>query len=179
MAAAAGLLAARPRTVTDTRTRLATMGFPSGLVDQAIERLVTLGYLDDVRYATAWIESRDRSRPRGAAVLRQELRRKGVEPSVIEQALGERAVEGAGVVGPAHVAAPPGASRPDVTRAADTAAARRLLERRSAALRREPDPRKRRQKAYGLLARNGFDPGVCAEVARSIGDRDEDPPEDA
>jgi hypothetical protein len=30
---------------------------------------------------------------------------------------------------------------------------------------REPDPRRRRAKAYALLARNGFDPVVCSTVA--------------
>ncbi len=51
---------------------------------------------------------------------------------------------------------------------ADEIAARRLLERRAASLRRDPDPRKRRHKAYALLARNGFDPGVCARVAAAF-----------
>jgi SOS response regulatory protein OraA/RecX len=44
-------------------------------------------------------------------------------------------------------------------------AARRLLERRGAGLRREPDARRRRHKAYALLARHGFSPDVCAAVA--------------
>lgn len=180
MAAAAALLAARPRTISDTRTRLTTMGFTAPLVETAIGRLIDLGYLDDARFAAAWIEARDRSRPRGATALRQELRRKGVEAPVVEQALAER---GASVSGGARAATPASAMDPDVTgragssRAADAAAAHRLLERRAAALSREPDPRKRRQKAYALLARNGFDPGVCAEVARAVGGHD-DPPDD-
>ncbi|MET1231345.1 MAG: hypothetical protein ABWY52_00680, partial [Candidatus Limnocylindrales bacterium] len=52
---------------------------------------------------------------------------------------------------------------------ADEIAARRLLARRAAALAREPDPRRRRQKAYALLARNGFSPDVCARVAADSG----------
>jgi len=43
---------------------------------------------------------------------------------------------------------------------------------------RERDPRKRRQRAYALLARNGFDPGVCMEVTRGyLMDTEEDPSE--
>jgi regulatory protein len=185
MAAAAALLAARPRTISDTRTRLTTMGFTAPLVETVIGRLVDLGYLDDARFATAWIEARDRSRPRGATALRQELRRKGVEASVAEQALAARGTTASrAAAGPG--AAPDGsvpsgaiasASVFGADRAADAAAAHRLLERRAAALSREPDPRKRRQKAYALLARNGFDPGVCAEVARSVSSPD-DPPDD-
>ncbi|MBX3029202.1 MAG: RecX family transcriptional regulator [Chloroflexi bacterium] len=180
MAAAAALLAARPRTVSDTRARLVTMGFTAPLAETVIGRLIDLGYLDDARFAAAWIESRDRSRPRGATALRQELRRKGVETPVIEQALTERAAPappGGHTRGATSVRGPdhrPGATTPDT---ADAAAARRLLDRRSAALLREPDPRKRRQKAYALLARNGFDPGVCAAVARSVTGHEDDPPD--
>ena len=47
----------------------------------------------------------------------------------------------------------------------DEDAAVRLLERRGGAILRERDPRKRRAKAYALLARNGFDPEVCGRMA--------------
>jgi SOS response regulatory protein OraA/RecX len=50
----------------------------------------------------------------------------------------------------------------------DTIGARRLLAKRASALAREPDLRKRRAKAYALLARNGFSPEVCREVASSV-----------
>ena len=50
----------------------------------------------------------------------------------------------------------------------DRDAARRLLARKAASLGRDPDPRRRRQKAYGLLARNGFDPGICRDVSLTI-----------
>ena len=50
---------------------------------------------------------------------------------------------------------------------ADRAAAERLLGRHRRALERVADPRQRRQRAYALLARNGFDPEICREVAAS------------
>ncbi len=72
----------------------------------------------------------------------------------------------------AALGAPNGGSQPTVTGApadhADEVAARRLLARRAAALGREPDLRRRRQKAYALLARNGFSPDVCARVAAEL-----------
>jgi hypothetical protein len=43
----------------------------------------------------------------------------------------------------------------------DGAAARRLLERHARSLGAVPDARRRRQRAYGLLARSGFDPDTC------------------
>jgi len=53
---------------------------------------------------------------------------------------------------------------------AERDAARKLLERRASTFRRETDPRRRRQKAYALLARNGFTPDVCNEVASTLTD---------
>jgi len=50
-----------------------------------------------------------------------------------------------------------------------------LLVRRRASLARETDLRRRRQKAYALLARSGFAPDVCARVsAESVAAPDED-----
>jgi SOS response regulatory protein OraA/RecX len=52
----------------------------------------------------------------------------------------------------------------------NVAAAMALVGRKRAALLREPDERKRRQKAYALLARNGFDPETCRVVSASLTD---------
>jgi hypothetical protein len=40
-----------------------------------------------------------------------------------------------------------------------------LLAKHARALARVADPRQRRQRAYALLARNGFDPETCREAA--------------
>ena len=56
----------------------------------------------------------------------------------------------------------------EIAPSADEAAAIRLLERNSRMLARVVDPRARRQRAYALLARNGFDPGVCAALAARV-----------
>ena len=42
-------------------------------------RLTELGMLDDATFARAWVESRDRARPRGERAIRDELRRKGID----------------------------------------------------------------------------------------------------
>ena len=52
---------------------------------------------------------------------------------------------------------------------ADLGAARRLLDRRRVALLRGADPRTARQRAYALLARNGFDPDVCRRALVGFG----------
>jgi SOS response regulatory protein OraA/RecX len=56
----------------------------------------------------------------------------------------------------------------------DRTAAERLIEKHARTLRRIADPRQRRQRAYALLARNGFDPEICREVAARVTTMDED-----
>lgn len=158
MEAAATFLAVRPRSVAETGKRLRHLGYPPQIVDTVLERLAGIGYLDDEAFARAWVESRDRARPRGQTALRRELSLKGIQRDVVEAVLTERAGSAT-------------APRPDVNTideehvGADRLAAERLLARRRAALDRETDPRKRRQRAYALLARNGFDPETCREVS--------------
>jgi regulatory protein len=147
LAAALRFLEARARSVAEVRRRLTQAGYQPTLVDGAILRLVDLGMLDDAAFARSWIESRDRARPRGERALRQELAVKGIERSVVAALLEERA----GLDGAAE---------------RDVAAAVALLERHRRALDRDADPRHRRQKAYALLARHGFDAETCADAIR-------------
>ncbi|HET7677008.1 MAG TPA: regulatory protein RecX [Candidatus Limnocylindrales bacterium] len=159
MEAAAAFLAVRSRSVAETRRRLRHLGYRQALVEQVLERLVEMAYLDDEAFARAWVESRDRARPRGASALRRELALKGVPRETVEAILGERD-EWAG-----RAALVTGAGDRAGGVSADEAAAGRLLERRGAALLRETDARRRRQRAYALLARSGFDPEVCRTAA--------------
>ncbi|MEX1343629.1 MAG: regulatory protein RecX [Candidatus Limnocylindrales bacterium] len=159
MEAAAAFLAVRSRSVDETRKRLVHLGYPATLVEEVLERLVRLGYLDDAAFARAWVESRDRARPRGAVALRRELQRKGVPDEIIAEVLEAR-----------HAASDSAADGTGEPRDPDRTAALRLLDRRASSLRREADPRRRRQKAYALLARNGFAPDVCHEVASTVAD---------
>jgi regulatory protein len=160
MAAAADFLAVRSRSVEETRRRLLRLGYAAAIVDEVVNRLVALGYLDDGAFARAWVESRDRARPRGAVALRRELGRKGVPDDVVSEVLEARA----GTTGET--------SRPDLHTSdapdADRQAAQRLVDKRASSLAREVDPRRRRQKAYALLARNGFSPDICAEIAAGV-----------
>ena len=116
-------------------------------------RLGRMGYLDDLAFARAWMESRDRSRPRGrdcaapgAAAARAWTRPSSGGPSRTARRRGEAVLAAADAVRHPTMRA---ATRTPVRGRSDRRAARRLLARRSASLmRREPDPRKRRQKAY-------------------------------
>jgi regulatory protein len=159
--AAARFLESRSRSVGEVRRRLITAGYRPALVEDAITRLIELGFLDDEAFASAWVESRDRAHPRGEHALRRELGQKGIERAVVDEVLAARRGDGQG-----DDPVDDGAEPPDP----DRDAALRLLDRRRSALLREPDPQKRRQKAYALLARNGFAPDVASEVSRQVAD---------
>jgi regulatory protein len=148
--AAARFLEARSRSVAEVRRRLGRAGYRAELVDVAIVRLTELGMLDDEAFGRAWVESRDRARPRGEIALRRELGLKGVDRAIVNELLEER--RSAGGVTPDAVGV-------------DLAAARRLLARNERSVNRVADPRRRRQRAYALLARNGFDPETCREAS--------------
>jgi regulatory protein len=147
--AALRFLEVRARSVSEVRRRLASAGYRPELVDGAVDRLVELGVLDDEAFARSWVESRDRARPRGERALREELARKGVDREISDEVLEERREAGEGTE-------------------VDVDAARRLLAKNERALARVADPRARRQRAYALLARNGFDPDVCREVSGEV-----------
>jgi len=139
----------RPRSVTETRKRLHHLGYPEALVEVVVDRLIEMNYLNDGEFARLWVESRDRARPRGEIALRRELALKGVPREVVDEVLAERSQT-------AHAGDP------------NRTAAGALLNRRRSTIERELDPARRRQKAYALLARNGFDPETCREAASSF-----------
>lgn len=156
--AAARFLEARSRSVAEVRRRLTGAGYRADLVEGAIERMTELGMLDDDAFARAWVESRDRARPRGERAIREELRLKGVDRAVIDDVLADR-----------RDAAQQRRSDDDgPAPSADRVAAERLLARNARALARVLDPRQRRQRAYALLARHGFDPETCRDVAAAV-----------
>ena len=151
--AAARFLEARSRSVSEVRRRLTTAGYRIELVEEAITRLTELGMLDDPTFARAWVESRDRARPRGERALRHELSLKGIDRAVLDEVLEERR---------------DGTPREDDAPTVDEAAAERLIAKNARSLERVADPRVRRQRAYALLARNGFDPGICSTAAAAF-----------
>ncbi|HET9344756.1 MAG TPA: regulatory protein RecX [Candidatus Limnocylindrales bacterium] len=153
--AALRFLEARARSTAEVRRRLTSAGYRGELVDGAVERLTALGILDDEQFARAWVESRDRARPRGERALRRELALKGVDRGVSDEVLEERREAGEGTE-------------------VDLDAARRLLARNGRSLARVVDPRVRRQRAYALLARNGFDPDVCRRASVEVLDEVDD-----
>jgi len=80
-------LSYRPRSVTELRQTLGQRGFGSHIIDQVIERFSELGYLDDADFARRWIQTREQLAPRGTRLLKQELRQKGINADLADEAL--------------------------------------------------------------------------------------------
>jgi regulatory protein len=175
LAAAFRFLEARARSVMETRRRLSEAGYRPELVEGALAHLLDIGLLDDEAFARHWVESRDRARPRGEIALKRELRLRGVESQVIAATMDERRSTEAESPFGAPGSADDGTERTDP----DEAAAAKLLERRRRDLERVVDPRKRRARAYALLARNGFGPEIASRLSAGfMTAATDDPPEE-
>ena len=57
---------------------------------RTLDELTDQRFVDDLRFAWAWIHTRDRLAPRGASVLRQELLQKGIAKDIILKVIAER-----------------------------------------------------------------------------------------
>ncbi|MBN2470566.1 MAG: RecX family transcriptional regulator [Anaerolineae bacterium] len=82
-------LSYRPRSIREIRQNLKEKGTDAPVIDQVIDRLETLGYVDDLAFARFWVQNRDEFRPKGPLALRQELNQKGVSGKLVDQVLDE------------------------------------------------------------------------------------------
>lgn len=132
-------LAFRPRTESQVRQRLRSR-FPIHIVEEAVAQLQSMGYLDDAAFARLWRQQRERRRPKGEILLRQELLRLGVHREVVEGAL-------TGFDAPANA-----------YRAAQPTAARLI----------GGSFQQFRKKLWGYLRRRGFDSEVTAQTINRL-----------
>lgn len=85
--AALTFLAYRPRSETETRARLQRRAFAEEDIDRTISNLKRLDLINDASFAGFWTENRTSFKPRSQRMLKQELRRKGVDAAVIDETL--------------------------------------------------------------------------------------------
>lgn len=85
--AALRYLGHRARSVREMRQYLSRKEFPPACTDVIIGKLEDRRYLDDRDFARLWIEDRLRLNPKGRWALRQELRQKGIDEVLIDEAL--------------------------------------------------------------------------------------------
>lgn len=75
----------RPRSRAEVRQNLTKKKYPPDVVDAAITRLESLGYLNDRDFARFWVENRNTFKPRSPRALQAELRQKGVPDDIIRE----------------------------------------------------------------------------------------------
>jgi regulatory protein len=152
--AAVQFISHRPRSEREVRDRLRKREYSEAAIEIALEKVRGWGYVNDHSFAEFWVDNRVQHRPRGARMLSQELRQKGVDRNVIEQVLEETDLN-------------------------EHAAALDLARKRVPRLANlEPDVRKRRLSDY--LARRGYGWDVIGPVLREVleeleGDDDSEP----
>ena len=86
---AARFLAHRPRSVQEVRRNLKEKDVPPAVIDAALSRLETMGYVDDRTFARFWVQNRSEFKPLSARALRFELHQKGVANGIIDEILND------------------------------------------------------------------------------------------
>jgi regulatory protein len=81
------LLDRAPRTRAELATAMAKRGVPDDAATVVLDRFVEVGLIDDVAFATAWVDSRHRGRGLARRALASELRKRGITEEVAGDAL--------------------------------------------------------------------------------------------
>ena len=80
-------LAVRPRTRAELATALAKRGIDDEVSSAVLDRYADVGLIDDAAFAKAWVTSRHHGRGLARRALASELRRRGVEAELVDEAL--------------------------------------------------------------------------------------------
>ncbi|KQY60709.1 hypothetical protein ASD11_08075 [Aeromicrobium sp. Root495] len=134
-------LADRSRSRAELMEALAKKHVPSEVAESLLDRFERAGLVDDAAFARDWVEGRQRVKGLASAVLRMELRRKGVDEELIDAAL------------------------VDVDPDEERQAAHRLVQRKLRSV-QGLDPSVQVRRLTGMLARKGYAPQVAFDVVR-------------
>ncbi|MFD4576416.1 recombination regulator RecX [Streptomyces sp. NPDC058417] len=135
------LLTGTPRTRKQLADALRKREIPDEAAEEVLSRFEEVGLIDDSAFADAWVESRHHGRGLARRALAQELRTKGVDATLIEEAVSQLDSE-----------------QEEVT-------ARELVDRKLRST-RGLDRDKRLRRLAGMLARKGYSPGMALRVVR-------------
>ena len=142
------LLELRARSRAELEQAMVKKAVPESIIATVLDRFEEVGLVDDAQFAGLWVEGQQR-RMKSTRALKQELRLKGVDPEVVDEALAETA--------------------DDADYQAASALARKKVRTMGAL-----EPHVRYRRLAGALARRGFAPGLChrvvSEVTESVDD---------
>ena len=86
-------LSAKPRTFRETEKRLEEYEYPPGVITRVMELLLKYHYIDDKQYAYDYTASRLRSGQYGPHRIKNELKSKGIETDLTDEAFARAALE--------------------------------------------------------------------------------------
>ncbi|WP_330307708.1 MULTISPECIES: recombination regulator RecX [unclassified Streptomyces] len=135
------LLTGTPRTRKQLADALRKREIPDDVADEVLSRFEEVGLINDSAFADAWVESRHHGRGLARRALAQELRTKGVDSTLIDEAVGQLDSE------------------------QEEATARELVARKLRST-RGLDRDKRLRRLAGMLARKGYSEGMALRVVR-------------
>ncbi|MEU1907000.1 recombination regulator RecX [Streptomyces hygroscopicus] len=145
------LLTGTPRTRRQLADALRARGIPDDAAQEVLSRFEDAGLIDDAAFAGAWVESRHHSRGLARRALARELRTKGVDSALIDDAVGQLDSD------------------------QEERTAHELVERKLRAT-RGLDREKRIRRLAGMLARKGYSEGLALRVVRrALEEEGEDP----
>ncbi len=142
-------LTGRARTRSELSDKLASRNVPPDVASRLLDRFEEVGLVDDAAFAREWVEQRRSGRGLARRALAQELRRKGIEDEVAQEALDEIDPD----------------DEVEVARALVRAKLRtlqRAQDQRSGGLDRDKAVRR----LVGMLARKGHSSGVAYRVVK-------------
>jgi regulatory protein len=134
-------LATAPQTRAQLDDAMRRRGVPDETRERVLDRFGEVGLIDDAMFAEAWVESRHAGRGLAKRALAFELRRRGVEPAVVDKAVESLPAQ------------------------QEEATARALVAGRLAGT-RNLEPATRTRRLAGMLARKGYPAGLAFRIVR-------------
>ncbi|MFF1381317.1 recombination regulator RecX [Streptomyces sp. NPDC058308] len=135
------LLTGTPRTRKQLADALRKREIPDDVAEEVLSRFEEVGLINDSAFADAWVESRHHGRGLARRALARELRTKGVDSTLIDEAVGQLDPE------------------------QEEETARELVARKLRST-RGLDRDKRLRRLAGMLARKGYAEGMALRVVR-------------
>lgn len=135
-----------PRSRAELATKLAQRGCDPEVAEAVLDRMTEVGLVNDQAYAEMLVRSRQEIRGLGRRGIGAELRRKGIDPDLSAELVGDIASED------------------------ERARAVELVQRRVRTMHGLPRETQTRRLA-GMLARKGYDPGIVMSAVREVLDQ--------
>jgi regulatory protein len=135
------LLTGTPRTRKQLADALRKREIPDDAAEEVLSRFEEVGLINDGAFADAWVESRHHGRGLARRALARELRTKGVDSTLIDEAVSQLDTE------------------------QEEATARELVARKLRST-RGLDRDRRLRRLAGMLARKGYSEGMALRVVR-------------